>query len=175
MRLVQVKVENYKLINDSSAFRIGDLTCLVGKNESGKTTLLRALHRLNRDDPDEEDFDVETEYPRHRLFDYKQKHESAPDVVLTTWWSLAPSEVKWIKDRFGEASLTAEEIISMKGYDNVRRWTVPFDEAAAMAHLVATSGLEAAEQEALPKTDTTALLTAVEGLDSAIPGRDTFQ
>jgi ABC-type cobalamin/Fe3+-siderophores transport system ATPase subunit len=24
-----------------------DVTCLIGKNESGKTTVLKALHRLN--------------------------------------------------------------------------------------------------------------------------------
>jgi predicted ATP-dependent endonuclease of OLD family len=63
MRLKETQVENYKLISDTGRFRVDDLTCLVGKNEAGKTAVLRALHRLKPDDPDESDFDVETEYP----------------------------------------------------------------------------------------------------------------
>ncbi|MCL2455787.1 MAG: ATP-binding protein [Micrococcales bacterium] len=44
-----------------------DVTALVGKNESGKTTILHALHRLNPANGDEVKFDLVTEYPRWRL------------------------------------------------------------------------------------------------------------
>jgi energy-coupling factor transporter ATP-binding protein EcfA2 len=44
-----------------------DVTCLVGKNESGKTTVLQALHRLNPANHRESRFNRTTEYPRWRL------------------------------------------------------------------------------------------------------------
>ncbi|MEV7994869.1 hypothetical protein AB0O67_24045 [Streptomyces sp. NPDC086077] len=41
------------------------VTSLIGKNESGKTTILKALHRLNPAN-NADDFDVTTDYPRRR-------------------------------------------------------------------------------------------------------------
>jgi len=46
MKLIKARVQNYRSIEDSEEFDIGDLTCLVGKNETGKTVLLRALQSL---------------------------------------------------------------------------------------------------------------------------------
>ena len=41
MRLRTVRVKNFKCVQDSTEFKIDDqVTYLVGKNESGKTTLL---------------------------------------------------------------------------------------------------------------------------------------
>jgi AAA15 family ATPase/GTPase len=39
MKLIKVRVQNYRSVEDSGEFEIGDLTCLVGKNEAGKTAL----------------------------------------------------------------------------------------------------------------------------------------
>jgi predicted ATP-dependent endonuclease of OLD family len=39
-------------------------TCLVGKNEAGKTALLKALYRLNPIVETEGRFDVTDDYPR---------------------------------------------------------------------------------------------------------------
>lgn len=47
MKLTKVRITNFQCIHDSTEFDIGDITCLVGKNESGKTALLKALYRLN--------------------------------------------------------------------------------------------------------------------------------
>lgn len=44
-----------------------DVTCLVGKNESGKTTILQAVHRLKPANSRDSKFDLVTEYPRWRL------------------------------------------------------------------------------------------------------------
>ncbi|HXQ43090.1 MAG TPA: AAA family ATPase, partial [Acidimicrobiales bacterium] len=160
MRLKAAEVENYKLINDTGRFRVDDLTCLVGKNEAGKTAVLRALHRLKPDDPDESDFDVETEYPRKDLFDYKPRHDTNPDVVVTTWWELSDPEADWITSRFGAGALTGREVTVTRGYENVNRWAVPVDEAAAVQHLIDSSGLDAADIDVLRAATNTADLTA---------------
>ena len=48
MKLREFTVREFKSIWDSGTVRVDDLiTCLVGKNESGKTALLTALYRTN--------------------------------------------------------------------------------------------------------------------------------
>ena len=47
MKLTRARVTNYRSIDDSGWVTIDDVTCMVGKNESGKTAFLQALRRLN--------------------------------------------------------------------------------------------------------------------------------
>jgi len=47
MRLKAFKVKMYRPILDSGWIDISDITVVVGKNESGKTALLKALHKFN--------------------------------------------------------------------------------------------------------------------------------
>ena len=70
MILESARVENFKCIDDSTEFSVRSLTALVGKNESGKTALLKALYRINPILPVDGDF-VETEYPRRRGAEYR--------------------------------------------------------------------------------------------------------
>ena len=174
MRLQSARVENFKLASDTGRFRIDDLTCLVGKNESGKTAVLKALHRLNPDDPDGRDFEIETEYPRHRLFEYKQRHAANPDNVVTTWWRLDDTEKRWITDRFGPDALIGDEVLVKRGYLNKNEWTLPIDEAAATRYLIDRSGVDAANVERLgPTRSVQALMANVRAL-SASTSRDVF-
>jgi predicted ATP-dependent endonuclease of OLD family len=47
MKLKSVRVTDFQSVLDSGEFEVGDITCLVGKNEAGKTAILQALYRLN--------------------------------------------------------------------------------------------------------------------------------
>ena len=47
MKLTAVRVQNFRSIVDSELVQLDRVTVLVGKNEQGKTTFLRALHSLN--------------------------------------------------------------------------------------------------------------------------------
>ena len=49
MRLRKFRVRAYRCIHDSGEIRVGDLAAFVGRNESGKTTILQALTLLNRE------------------------------------------------------------------------------------------------------------------------------
>ncbi len=49
MRLRKFRVRAYRCIHDSGEITVGDLAAFIGKNESGKTTILQALILLNRD------------------------------------------------------------------------------------------------------------------------------
>jgi predicted ATP-dependent endonuclease of OLD family len=50
MRLRKFRVKAYRCIHDSGEIMVGDLAAFVGRNESGKTTILQALMLLNRDE-----------------------------------------------------------------------------------------------------------------------------
>jgi len=64
----QLLYKDLKTSNDPQRIEIeDDATGLVGKNESGKTTVLKALHRLNPANGIGQDFDLTTEYSRWRL------------------------------------------------------------------------------------------------------------
>lgn len=47
MKLETFRVCNYRSINDSGDIDVSRITALLGRNESGKSNLLRALHSLN--------------------------------------------------------------------------------------------------------------------------------
>ena len=50
MRLRKFRVRAYRCIHDSGEITVGDLAAFIGRNESGKTTILQALTMLNRDE-----------------------------------------------------------------------------------------------------------------------------
>ncbi len=49
MRLRKFRVRAFRCIHDSGEIKVGDLASFVGRNESGKTTILEALTLLNKD------------------------------------------------------------------------------------------------------------------------------
>jgi len=65
MKIKRFRVTKYKCVMDSNWVDVTPLTVLVGKNESGKTSLLRALHKFNPFSP--EPYSIPREWPRgHR-------------------------------------------------------------------------------------------------------------
>ena len=85
MKLSRIEITDYKSIRRSNEFEIGGITCLVGKNESGKTAVLQALYKLNPVVPDHGRFDVTDEYPRAEVEEYRQRVEADeldPAVVV---------------------------------------------------------------------------------------------
>ena len=78
MKLTRVHITNFQSIQDSAEFEIGDVTCLVGKNEAGKTALLKALYRLNPINEADGNFDVTDDYPSQNVSDYEDDVEAEP-------------------------------------------------------------------------------------------------
>ena len=62
MLLRKAHVTNFKIVEDSKEFTLDRVTCLVGKNESGKTALLDALYRLNPYYAEDAGYDKVEEY-----------------------------------------------------------------------------------------------------------------
>ena len=161
MILNTAQVENFKCIQDSGSFRIDAMTCLVGKNESGKSATLQALHRL-KPEIDVSFHDV-LDYPRNQWLQYRRERQENPANVLTTHWRLEGPEVQALHKLLGPRALTSREVVVRKGYDNVRRWEVAIDEAAVVKHYVAAADLYREEAEALQAhTSLETLIAALE-------------
>lgn len=43
MQLKKIRVTNFRSVDDSEEFEVDPVTCLVGKNEAGKSAILLAL------------------------------------------------------------------------------------------------------------------------------------
>jgi hypothetical protein len=72
VKLTKIQVRNFRSIDDSGEFEIDDLTCLVGKNEAGKTAILRAIHGLAP--TDDFKYDRTRDYPRRFLSKFDERH-----------------------------------------------------------------------------------------------------
>lgn len=83
MKLESFRVRNYRSINDSGEISVSRITALLGRNESGKSNLLRALYSLNPDEGFEALSPIK-DFPRHRRLE-----ECTNDTpVLSTTWTL---------------------------------------------------------------------------------------
>lgn len=160
MRLKTAHIQNFRCVEDSEPFTVSDVTCLVGKNESGKTSLLTALYRLNPHDDDDREFDREQDYPRRKLVEYEDLHgDEAADVVVTQW-VLDEDDIAAAKELVGDVAFDATEVTISRKYDEDQRntWNTHADETAALSHLIQTSMLHAEEKMALSGITTIAEL-----------------
>ena len=85
MLLKDVRIQDYRSVEDSGTVPIEiDVTCLVGKNESGKTAFLQALHLLNPLNPikNKTQYDEVMDYPSRKSSAYKKTREANPATVV---------------------------------------------------------------------------------------------
>jgi len=85
MKLTAFRIHRYKSILDSGWIEVSPLMVMVGKNESGKTTILKALHKFNPFDP--EPYSLDREWPRSQ-----RKGRSENQVVCSTRFALSAEE-----------------------------------------------------------------------------------
>ena len=145
MKLIAFHVREYKSTHDSSPIAVGDVTCLVGKNESGKTSLLQALYKLNPIIPEHGKYDVVDEYPRADVEDYRQAIEAGhrnPATVITATFELAPAEVEAIEKEFGKDVVADKKLSVSKKYDNTLTIGPTADEKIAGVALLNRAGME---------------------------------
>ena len=118
MKLTSVKVQNYKSIDDSTAFEIDEVTCLLGKNEAGKSAILEALYKLKPFEGDHDEQFTELDYPRRHISTYRERAEKTPDNVLTTIWQLEPTDIAAVNKSLGTDAFKSSSITITKGYSN---------------------------------------------------------
>ena len=116
MKLRAFRVEMYRPILDSGWVNVDDITPIIGKNESGKTALLKALHKLRPFN--DESYSLDREWPRgHRL------ERSPGAVVVRARFEFENHDLDEIVKRLpGEPH--PEEVEISKSYDGTLEYTL---------------------------------------------------
>jgi predicted ATP-dependent endonuclease of OLD family len=86
MKLERFKVTNFRSIVDSGWVSVSDIAVIVGKNESGKTSLLKALWKFNPFEA--QPYSLDREWPRGN-----RKDRSPDKVVIETEFEFDESEM----------------------------------------------------------------------------------
>src|SRR6185369_8074554 len=171
MKLKSARIREFKSTWDSGEFNIGKVTCLVGKNEAGKSTLLEALYRLNPIIEEDCNFNPTHDYPRSAVEDYSQDVESGRRQhaeVVTATFEIEPSEIAAIAADFGVGVLKKAEVVTWKSYARDEKgqcvWSIRLsvDERVACTHLIDKFALAPEDRNALK--DLATLKSLYEGL-----------
>ena len=139
MKLTTVQFNEFRSITDSEPFDVGEITCLVGKNESGKTALLRALYQMNPFIDEHAGYSITDDYPRVDVKDYLhdvEKGTRKPAVVARAQFELDEDDVKAVRVYTGKKSLSETTLVLTRGYEGEVCYEFSFDEAAALKDLV---------------------------------------
>lgn len=158
MKLIKARIREFQSIIDSNEFEIGDITCFVGKNEAGKTALLKALYRLNPIDPTDGLYDVTHDYPRNQVEDYRFAVESKQRldaIVVEAHFALDDDDLGLIKKELGEEAVTDRHLVLTKGYGSPRdgyTFRLSGNLVAVLDHLYSTADLTVEIKKKLDKT-----------------------
>ena len=175
MKLRQFQVKEFKSVWDSGAVNVDEqVTCLVGKNEAGKTALLQALYRTNPIVPSDANFEEIYDYPKREVEDYgfdvkAGSREKA--VVVECLYELEQSDIHVIAESFGADALRETQFRLRTYYGrNENDFDLDVDEQAARMHLADDSDLPDALRAALKKAnDWHEFHSALENTESTAP------
>lgn len=134
MKLVSARVRKFRNVIDSGEISFEeDVTCLVGKNESGKTSILQALHRLNPA-PSASAFDELEDYPRQDLSDDRSAGLIKTAKPIECVFELEKEDVAAVENALGAGVLKSNQYTLARKYS--QGWTAGFkvDEVAAVTN-----------------------------------------
>ena len=140
MKLKEFTVREFRSIWDSNPIEIeDDITCLVGKNESGKTALLQALYKTNPIIDKHAKFELLYDYPKREVEDYQFALENQTRdevVVVKCVYELEDKEIKIINRLFGPNALKADYLVQNTYYgESDYERSIDVDNQAAINYL----------------------------------------
>ncbi|MCC7635352.1 AAA family ATPase [Stenotrophomonas rhizophila] len=161
MKLVKARIRNFRSAEDTGTFDVGSLTCLVGKNEAGKTAVLSALYGVK---PFGKKFayDKVRDYPRRYLTRYAERHGGRDAEVATTTWELSPDDLASVAAVLGEGAVLDALLDITTHYGGHQTWSLQVDENKVRSTLLKQNGVEAQELAKFSKTPFANLLAEIE-------------
>lgn len=162
MKLVKARVENYRSAEDTEEFELNQMTCLVGKNEAGKTSVLSALYGVNP--IGEFSYDLVNDYPRRFLSRYDERHPHGAYVAHATW-ELNEADIAAVAAKLGDGTLIENSVTVSSRYDKNPTWALKIDHARVVKNAIAKFGIKGEEAKSLAKAKTSVELhQIIEGL-----------
>ena len=118
IKLEKVEIHKYKSIESVQTFNVDDnITTLVGMNESGKTSILEALAKVNYFEDDENfQFNTTHDYPRKEV--KKLKKTGDDPQAVTCHYKISDNLKKEINDDLGVDIFSVDKISYTKKYSN---------------------------------------------------------
>ncbi len=127
MKLTSFRVRRYKNVLDSTDVSVeSDVTTLVGMNESGKSTMLDALYRLNPVYGDE--FVERDDYPRWRWKRDGRKQDLSVVTPIEATFTLDEEDLDALRSALGDGVATTAEVTIGRRYNGKCWLRVPVDE-----------------------------------------------
>jgi len=163
VKLTRARVTKFRSIDDSGWVSLDEVTCLVGKNESGKTAFLQALARLRPMDDAPSEYDPVIDYPSKDYGLYRRKHENEPDTVIQAEFELGDADTEGVGSSFGKGVLPSTMVTLSKDYANHVVWTFSTSDSAVVAHLVEQTDLTGAALEQAKSAESPVALLALLG------------
>jgi predicted ATPase len=160
-------------VDDSEPFDIDPVTCLVGKNEAGKSAILLALAALNPHPATLAVFDKERDYPRRLLTQYAQLHKDKDALAISTVWRLSVAELKRIASAVGDGVIKSDKITAERRYGRGIEVAVEIDYAVALTNLFNRFALDESERAILAAPKTTSELINLLGELTTLTDRQT--
>jgi hypothetical protein len=155
MTLKTFQITNFRCVDDSTECTLSPVTCLVGKNESGKTAILQALERLNPANPDRKGYEKLKDYPRKDLVEYDELGGDRQNVVRSVW-TLDDQDVAAVENLFGKGALSGREVTVTKDYTGNQTWPdIPVDSEAILSRWITEAGTTPQETELISVETTT--------------------
>jgi energy-coupling factor transporter ATP-binding protein EcfA2 len=142
MKLTRFRIQNYRSVNDSGWVDVTQRTALVGRNESGKTSLLLALQSLNPPNRKLTALSYVKDFPRDRP--RTEFSEELP--VVDTQWELSGAERKELAKLFPRAKDITEVTVARLykalytvGFTNLRELRVDREKLQASLTTIQSS------------------------------------
>jgi energy-coupling factor transporter ATP-binding protein EcfA2 len=152
VKLKKARVTNFRSVEDSGEFTLDDITCLVGKNEAGKTAILLALSGLDPEPSLMVNYNIERDYPRRHLNDYKQRHPDEHAVVAATTWELEEEEIFEVEAMLCPGALKSRLVTAQRRYESPdAEWEADINYQLVVDHFITEARLSAPERAQLGK------------------------
>ena len=160
MLLVSTHISYYRSVEDSEKFTVeSDVTCLVGKNESGKTNIAQALFRVNPAEP--ATFDEVIDFPAPMTAKKKEFPAGEMIPVVVAMFRYDDGELAEVEADLGPGALTSPEFTVTVGYrKNGKTFGHRYNETAIVEHLTSQLDLSAAAARPLKRAKNVAELLA---------------
>ncbi|MGL5819117.1 MAG: AAA family ATPase [Phycicoccus sp.] len=158
MRLASARVQKFRNIVDSGEVRFEDLTCIVGLNEAGKTTLLQALLRVKPHDRSK--FVVQEDYPRWLWKKDERSGTIESSQPVQAVFTLDDDDVVAIEERLGAGALQHTAVTIGRAYEEDTFYVdgLDIDEQKCVKHLLDSVGLSGPAKVIFKGCDTAAAL-----------------
>lgn len=126
MELTALRVQQYRCLTDTGWVSTDGLTCVIGKNESGKTAFMRAVEQLN---PAVESggFEPYQDYPRQNWSEFDP--ETDDQVVASGRFHITDKVASELAEEYDGDILDGRTVTVHRNYRNERIWELPLEES----------------------------------------------